>query len=115
MDTTTDAQSRYNIKWIGHCTFDDSDKIWGWFSYNDPTESESLSRDSLAYVFWARTGKTLSYKKHTSSYWNMQKLQRKKIDRKYKEIAQDQLLILWPSFFTDLDNTFIFHLLANDI
>jgi hypothetical protein len=107
--------NRYDIKWIGHCSFDDSDKIWGWFIYNDPTVTLNSNRPVYAYVFWARTGKTLSFKKHSYSDYTMRKLQKKKEERSYHEINKSQLVQMWPSLYEDLNNKFIFHILANDL
>ena len=112
-----DSDLRYDIKWVGRCTFEGSDKIWGWFIYTDPTESNRSNRSNprYAYTFWARTGKTPSFKKHHYSAYNLKKLTDKKVDRKYSPISQGELVNLWPRFFEDMDNKFIFHLLANDI
>jgi hypothetical protein len=105
---------RYDIKWLGHCKFEGSDKVWGWFFYIDPTD---LNRKSPkhAYAFWARTGKTPSFKKHSYSSWNLDKLVRQKVDRKYTATEVDKILRIWPTLYEDLDNSFIFHLLADDI
>jgi len=67
---------RYDIRWVGHCQYDNSDKIWGWFIYNDPTADKKAVTKS--YAFWARTGKTPSFKVHTYSTWYMDKLVREK-------------------------------------
>jgi len=103
---------RYDIRWVGHCQYDNSDKIWGWFIYNDPTADKKAVTKS--YAFWARTGKTPSFKVHTYSTWNMDKLVREKKDRKYNEITVEKLVGLWPSFFEDIDNRFIFFMLVGD-
>lgn len=103
---------RYDIKWAGRCTFDTSDKIWGWFLYNDPTSI--TTKHPVAYAFWARTGTTANFKKHVYNSWAMDKLVRDKKDRKYTEISTNELLTIWPSFYDDIDNRFIFFLLVGD-
>lgn len=105
---------RYNIKWVGRCQYGTSDKIWGWFYYNDPTSAESPAWNSPAYVFWAERQKPLHVKKHASLFGQMDKLIRQKKDRKYTEIEVKSLLEIWPSFYQDLDNRFIFFMLVGD-
>ena len=103
---------RYDIRWVGHCQYDNSDKIWGWFVYKDPTAPNKTVTKS--YAFWARTGKTPSFKSYTYGHWAMDRLVSVKKDRKYTEITVDDLLKLWPSFFEDIDNRFIFFMLVGD-
>jgi hypothetical protein len=108
--------SRYEFNWIGRCTFDTSDKVWGVFWYHDPTLArQDSSKHSNAYVFWARTGKNISFKKHPNSTWNIRELIQKKSDRKYVQIRINDLIDIWPNVIEDINNAFIFHLLANDI
>lgn len=108
-------EKRYDIKWVGHCTFDDSDKIWGWFTYNDPTVSTNAPKPSHAYVFWARTGKSPFFKKHINSDYGLRRLQEKKEERNYHEITTARLIDMWPSLYEDVNNKFVFHMLANDL
>lgn len=104
---------RYNIQWVGHCQFDNSDKIWGWFFYNDPTVQQQGTAKT-AYAFWSRTGKTPSFKRHAYSSWTTSKLVKEKVDRKYKEINIEKLVEMWPSFYEDIDNRFVFYMLVGD-
>jgi len=116
--TITGANSviyhRYDIKWVGHCKFDNSDKIWGWFLYNDPTSSDYKKTSTSAYAFWAATGKTPNFKRHSYTSWTMDKLVREKKNRKYNEIAVEKVLELWPSVYEDINNRFVFYLLVGD-
>ena len=107
------AHSRFEIKWVGRGVFENSDKIWGWFFYNDPTLVTSSSH-LYAYAFWARTGKTPSFKRYVYTSWTMSKLVTDKKDRKYNEITVEKTLELWPSFYEDLDNRFVFFMLVGD-
>lgn len=123
------AHDRYDIQWIGHCQFLDKDgsdhnKIWGWFIYNDPSAPRETPINTSrwsgrgprhAYVFWARTGKTPSFKKHMYSIYDLNALVRSKTDHKYTKIEINDLLNIWPTIYEDLDNKFIFHLLAENI
>ena len=105
---------RYDLKWIGHFQKDTSDKIWGWFYFNG-ADSNISNKPAYCYVFWARTGKTPSFKKHFNSFRTVKQLEAKKIDGKYKKITETELLTLWPTFFEDIDKKFIFHLLSDNI
>lgn len=114
---------RYDVRWVGRCQFDRSDKIWGWFIYNDPTVAPfdmsrtawSAHRPSYAYTFWGPTGKTLQFKKHPYHQWELDKLVRKKKERNYNEISVPNLTSLWDNLFDTINDKFIFHLLADDI
>jgi hypothetical protein len=110
--------NRYDVKWVGRCRYDGSDKIWGWFFYIDPTISGSALTQSYAYVFWGPTGKTLSFKRHPYSRWEIDRMVGKKINRKYSQITEKEFISLWngeDNLYEIVNNKFIFHLLANDI
>lgn len=113
---------RYDIQWVGHCKFDESDKIWGWFIYGN-TVPKNLDRKALirqkqenkwVYTFWARTGKTCHFKRHHYSFFHMKKLVREKKNHKYYQISPHALQTIWPSFYDDLDTKFVFFHLAGD-
>jgi len=107
------VKNRYKIEWVGRCVYDTSDKIWGWFTYNDPTVTDNLNH-RYSYVFWASTGKTIQFKKHEYREWSMGDLVCKKKARNYNKIDIVQMLNIWPSFYEDLDNKFIFFMLVGD-
>lgn len=116
--------NRYDIKWVGRCQFDNSDKVWGWFVYNDPTAAplpkarnrwEEEQQTKYCYVFWGPTGKTLQFKRHEHSRWQIDRLVTQKTERKYVSISVDELNRLWDNLYETLNNKFVFHLLANDI
>lgn len=113
---------RYVFQWAGRCQFQSeterSDKVWGWFYYKDPTASKSFTSTSdypFAYVFWGPTGKTLKFKKHINSTYDLNGMTRKKIVHKYEQIGFANLVSLWEDLHETVNNKFIFHLLANDI
>lgn len=108
------SKNRYDIKWIGHFNHGTSDKIWGWFYFNGSDTAIKI-KPEYCYVFWARTGKTPSFKKHQNSSRRMRLLEDVKLRGKYKKITEEDLLQLWPNFFEDIDKKFIFHILADDI
>jgi hypothetical protein len=123
------SHDRYDIHWVGRCHFDDNgvdhDKVWGWFFYKDSSSSEPVITKSKSrfhksfpdhcYVFWARRGKTPNFKKHTYNEWNIRSLVNKKLERKYVQITNDELLELWPNLYEDFDNKFIMHILAENL
>jgi len=109
---------RYDIKWVGRCCYDRSDKVWGWFWYLDPTMSDHRFSPQHAYVFWGPTGKNLSFKRHVYYGRTMDKMVRTKIDRKYNQIDLPRFCALWngeEALYETINNKFVFHLLANDI
>ena len=111
-------KDRYIIKWAGRCTYDTSDKIWGWMYYNDPTavQIKPIQNHTYAYVFWAVTGKTISFKKHQNSIWRLDDLRKTKTKKRgYKEIDLAELESLWPDFYTAMNEKFVFNLLADNI
>lgn len=111
------AHDRYDLQWVGRCRYDEYDKIWAWFFYQDPLAKLSNDKYQVrpAYVFWAKTGKTPSFKKHSYSSYNMIQLVKSKIDRKYIQISVEDTIDLWPTIYKDLDDRFIFHLLAENL
>ena len=109
------SNPRYNIKWVGRCTYGTSDKVWGWFYYNDPTQPRNNTQ-TVAYTFWAATGKAVSFKRHEDiGDWHMNRLAKKKVERNYVEITRDQFEEIWPDIYNDFDYKFIFNLLAENI
>lgn len=118
---------RYQIGWVGRCKWSsdstDTDKIWGWFFYLDPTsplpttsKPKNGSTHRYSYVFWGRTGKNLNFKRHAYSPWAMNSLvENKKNNSKYSQITVDEFKALWLDLFDTMHNRFIFHLLADNI
>ena len=104
--------SRYDIRWIGRCQYGTSDKIWGYFVYKDPTNPSARSND--IYAFWAPTGKSLHFAKHQHGLYKASRLVKQKKDRKYNEINEAELVSVYPNFWEDLDNKFIFFMLVGD-
>ena len=104
-------QQRYLIKWVGRCQYDEHDKIWGWFYYFWQGFSNYTDAQPVCYSFWARTGKTISFKKHDFNKWSMNRLVRQKQDKKYSQLAHIGLEEIWPSFYIDIEERFIFFLL----
>lgn len=111
------SHDRYDIQWVGRCCYENHDKIWGWFFYQDPLAKPTNDRYQIrpAYAFWAKTGKTPNFKKHQYSQYNMNKLVLSKIDRKYLQISVDDTISLWPTIYEDLDNKFVLHLLIGNL
>lgn len=83
--------------WIGHCTEEGHDKIWGIIQ---------LSGDDWLgnYVtFWGRRGKKLQTKIYTeASDYRMETLFEKKEDKGYQQIDLTKLNAVYPDFEADL-------------
>lgn len=109
-----EIKKRYNIHWVGRCCYEGSDKVWGWFTYLG-ADTDTTRELPYSYVFWAATGKTLQFKKHGRNRYEMQRLVRTKMDRKYKEITLEELESHWSDFYSSMNDKFFFHLLADDI
>jgi len=115
-----DDMGRYDIQWVGHCTKDGSNKIWGWMYYRDPTIDDD-SFPSYAYTFWGAVGKTPQFKKFETNdpRWypislDMIALVHKKINRNYEKVSVGTLLKLFPNMFDKFEDKFIFNLLADN-
>lgn len=106
---------RYLIKWVGRCQYDNHDKIWGWFYYFQQGYKNSSDMQNICYAFWARTGKSPSFKKHEYNRWTLNRMVSQKQEKKYELITIAELEKIWPSFYTDLENKFVFHLLSENI
>ena len=64
------------------------------------------------YTFWASTGKTIKFKTHRNHSWEMERLTKIKLARKYNKIDVNELQTIWPSVFSAFDNEFVFLLLS---
>jgi hypothetical protein len=100
---------KFSIRWVGRCQYDSHDKIWGWFFYNPEGMHESAHK--TCHVFWGRTGKTVSFKTHPYDKWFIKRLSVNKRDKGYKQISVENLETIWPSFFADVENRFVLHIL----
>lgn len=109
-----EIKKRYKIHWVGRCQYDGSDKVWGWFTYLG-TDSGTSRERQCSYVFWAATGKTLQFKKHTKGSYDMRRLVQTKTERKYQQITVEELESHWVNFFESMNDKFFFHLLADNI
>jgi len=105
-------RDKFAVRWVGRCKYDQHDKIWGWF-FNNP-ESKDNAVQTTCHVFWARTGKSVSFKTHSFNKWEMKRLISNKESKGYVSISVDELEKLWPSFFDDLENRFVLHVLRQD-
>lgn len=83
--------------WIGHCTEDTHDKIWGIIQLNGD------DWDGNYVTFWGRRGKKLQTKIYTeTSQWSMETLYEKKEGKGYVQIDLTKLNKVYPEFESDL-------------
>jgi hypothetical protein len=108
-----DRTERFAFNWIGRCQYDNHDKIWGWFFYFQH-ESDRKTQNKC-YSFWSRTGKTPSFKTHQYNKWEMKRLVSSKKDKGYNNIDLTDLNKLWPTFYDDIENRFVLHILKDSI
>jgi hypothetical protein len=102
-------RDRFDIHWVGQCKYDQHDKVWGWFFYNPERKVNAMP--STFHVFWARTGKSLSFTTHSYDKWQIKRLVADKQTKKYQGISLDKLEEIWPSFYDDLESRFLLHAL----
>jgi len=110
-------QDKYPLKFL--CHYETMDKVWGWIL---PPQQDILKpnpygsspyKPRTAYAFWAVVGKTIRVNRH--DYWskgNMSGLEKRKIANKYSEMAVDDLLARWPTFWEQLEQAIVFHKLS---
>ena len=108
-------KNRYLIRWVGRCQYDTHDKIWGWFFYFQEGYKTSNITQPICYTFWARTGKSPSFKKHDFSKWTMNRLVDQKVSRSYESINIETLEQIWPSFYNDIETRFMFYILSESV
>lgn len=115
MNTALTTDRRYLIKWAGRCKYDAHDKIWGWFFYLQQGYDNANVSQPIFYTFWARTGKTPSFKRHSYDRWTAKRLVSKKQERHYQDISVKELEQIWPTFWSDIENRFIFYLMSEKV
>lgn len=117
---------------IGHC-FDPSenhDKIWGYFlrpGYNSQWEhysSYSADQMKLFYgdafkgrntcTFWGRRGKAMQFKASTMDH-SLETLKNSKLKKGYKNISQEKLFQIWPTFIEEAEGKLMWEILAGKI
>lgn len=100
------TKSRFKIAYIGYC--EPMGKVWGW------TVDRNSNIDYSKYIFFAHVGKTITLKRlnRYGVFQNIDQIRNQKIKNHYVEITVNDLLNLWPTFMTDLENKFTFDLLA---
>jgi hypothetical protein len=108
-----DKTQRFDIVWVGRCQYDVHDKIWGWFFYYQNESDKKVQ--SKCYSFWSRTGKTPSFKTHDYDKWIMKRLVSSKKGKGYNQLSNEELLAVWPTFYDDMENRFVLHILKNSI
>lgn len=85
---------------IGWCKEDGHDKVWGFIKLN------GSEWDGNFVSFWGRRGKKLQTKLHKGEpLWCMENRAKKKVDKGYKSVDQNQLNTVYPEFQQDLEKT----------
>lgn len=104
---------KLEFRWIGYC--EANNKVWGWFVDTNSPLSKNRYGSNEIYCFWSVVGKTISLNKERRSSWDIEAVQKKKVDNKYVQITEDQLVEMWPDFRESLANRMIFATLAGTI
>lgn len=103
---------RFKLGWIGYCEY--NHKVWVWFtdSQQELTRYSSFTR----YCIWGVIHKKLSINSHyLIPNPSVNDIRRKKEQNGYKSITIDELLIMWPDFYNELERKFIWAKLSDQI
>lgn len=85
---------------IYHCSEGTSNKIWGWCQHGDHF-----------WAFWGGVGKACAFKHHGVHVWDLHKLQTQKVDKGYKHIYLEDLIIMDPDWCMRFQERFVVCLL----
>lgn len=104
---------KFELRWIGYC--EANNKVWGWLVDPKSPGANNKYAAKECYCFWSVVGKTISMNKHHYRTWEMEALEKKKVGNKYLQITEEQLMEMWPTFWGDFHNRFVFATLAGTI
>jgi len=92
---------------IGWCKEDNHDKVWGAILLQEDVEvSPAWPFKTNKYVtFWGRRGAKLQTKLVNGSSYDISEMFRKKVNKGYTEVEQDELYEVYPEFQQDLEKT----------
>jgi hypothetical protein len=101
-----------NIGWAGWCKEGTSDKVWGYFAY-DQEQDAPLKRDGTYYIFWAGRGKKMNFKQASlSECQRVTHTKQKKYDPLY---THAKLLSIWPTFDDEVEQRLCYCVLAGKV
>lgn len=89
---------------IYHCDQDNHNKIWGWCQHGDHF-----------WAFWGAVGKSCSFKHHGTYVWDIHHVSNKKLQKGYKPIRLEHMLMLDPNFSIMFQERFVACLLQTPI
>lgn len=119
----TGASMSQEFVFIGHCydPKENHDKIWGYFLRPTPVDPNAASwqrprKDSgwNACTFWGRRGKAMHFKASVTG-WEMQRLTDTKLNKGYKQITEEKLLEIWPTFIEEAEAKLMWEVLAGKV
>jgi hypothetical protein len=95
------VKSKFNIMWVGYC--EPMNKVWGWFSHTDSESNQKY------YCFWSHMKKTICFKSYNrfSNKTMFNGIRDIKVKNGYTEVKINELVLLWPEFFNDLESNFL--------
>lgn len=94
-----------------------------YIGWNNSTDSDGTKHDKVwaafkagnaYYAAWGKRGKTVSFKKHDSSY-TLDSVMRRKMKESYHEVDAFQLFSIFPHFREEVESRLLFCILANKI
>lgn len=101
---------KLDFKFIGWNQENPSDKIWGYFCRSN-SENNTNYQNKEGCVFYGRRGKVLQLKPCVTSFL-LDVLVKGKLDKGYKPIIYDRLLVIWPNFMECLEPKLMIEILS---
>lgn len=100
---------------IGWCSEDNHDKVWGYFLRDKGTwAGASKEWGWNCVIFWARRGKAMQFKADTTGS-DLQKLVRSKLNKGYDRITYRKLIEIWPNFDKECEEKLMWDILAGKV
>ena len=94
-----------NYEWIGWCSEDNHDKVWGVMILERDINKYVYNPDHKIAVFWGRRGKKLQTKVSVESQRNIHTLINSKTKKGYDKVNLEELNAVYPEFENDLHQT----------
>lgn len=109
--------SCFDFKWQGRVRYNNEDKVWGWFLYNEQGEDNNSNfglrrKPEYCNVFWGRPTHKILMNRLRYSPWSQSQMVEKKLKSDYVKITVSELEKLWPNFYEKLTEQYVFSLMT---
>lgn len=106
---------KINYKWIGWCSEDNHDKVWGVIDLGQARAPDWTGIGGLDHkfvTFWGRRGKRLQTKISEQMQYDIQRLIDAKEKKGYTRVDHQRLDAVYPEFESDLQKTAVWAILC---